>query len=92
MRIPPVTWSIALCVAAAFARAQQPNQQPKTPPPAAVLTWMAPVVVERARDDGTTERFAATQELVLQEGWNVLALCRSADLQRWREGERAVET
>jgi len=60
--------------------------------PAAVLTWMAPVVVERARDDGTTERFAATQELVLQEGWNVLALCRSADLQRWREGERAVET
>jgi len=43
MRIPPVTWSIALCVAAAFARAQQPNQQPKTPPPAADLDLLSTI-------------------------------------------------
>src|SRR5262245_22739414 len=40
MRIKPVTWSIALCVAAAaMARAQQP----KTPPPAAALDLLSTI-------------------------------------------------
>src|SRR5262245_62128060 len=39
MRIPPVTWSFALCVAAAAARAQQP----KAPPPAADLDLLSTI-------------------------------------------------
>ncbi|MGE3174718.1 MAG: chloride channel protein [Planctomycetota bacterium] len=56
--------------------------------PAAVGAWMAPVTVQRPGEDGATQRVAATQELVLQEGWRVLALCRSDALQRWRSGAR----
>lgn len=55
--------------------------------PEQVLQWLTPVLVEHPREDGATARQAATQELVLQEGWQMLALCRSDDLQRWRDGQ-----
>lgn len=45
--------------------------------------WLVPVLVIR-RDDEGERRLAATPGLVLQEGWRLLALCRSTDLKRWR--------
>ena len=53
---------------------------------AMALAWLAPLTVERLTDDGVVERLAATQDLVLRQGWSLVALCRSAELQRWREG------
>jgi hypothetical protein len=57
--------------------------------PPAVLSWMAPLVVEH-QDGDVVERLAATQELVLQEGWRIRALCRSDELARWRSGGTAA--
>jgi CIC family chloride channel protein len=54
--------------------------------PESALAWLAPLTVERLTDDGVVERLAATQDLVLRQGWSMVALCRSAELQRWREG------
>lgn len=58
--------------------------------PDSVLTWLAPLTLERRRDDGTIERLAATQELVVQQGWQMVALCRSNELKTWRSGSAAA--
>ncbi len=60
--------------------------------PDAVLSWMTPIVAEHQLEDGTTERLAATQPLVLAEGWDLLVLCRSEELAHWRGGGSADES
>jgi CIC family chloride channel protein len=76
----PVGWEIAELQVPAEWQGLAIDNLPET-----VLSWMAPLVVEH-EDGDSVERLAATQELVLQEGWRIRALCRSVDLQRWRSG------
>ena len=52
--------------------------------PANVLTWFTPVLVLRKGADGAIARVPATPEVVLHEGEELLALCRSDDLRRFR--------
>ncbi len=59
--------------------------------PVSALAWMAPLTVESPTDDGTTLRLGATQDIVLQQGWRMVALCRSVDLQNWRNGIAAPD-
>ncbi len=59
--------------------------------PETALAWMAPLTIERLTDDGAVERLAATQDLVIRQGWSLVALCRSAELQRWREGAAQLD-
>lgn len=54
--------------------------------PVSALAWMAPLTVERRAADGAIERLGATQDLVVQQGWTMVALCRSAELLSWRNG------
>ena len=48
--------------------------------------WMVPVLVIQQGPDGE-ERLPAAQEHVLQQGQQLLALCRPGELQRWRNAE-----
>jgi CBS domain-containing protein len=52
--------------------------------PQTALAWMAPLTIERLTDDGAIERLAATQDLVVAQGWSMVALCRSDELANWR--------
>ncbi len=52
--------------------------------PPTALAWMAPLTIERLTDDGAIERLAATQDLVVGQGWSMVALCRSNELANWR--------
>lgn len=59
--------------------------------PESALAWMAPLTVERLGDDGTIQRLAATQDLVVKQGWSMVALCRSEALQRFHSGSAATD-
>jgi CIC family chloride channel protein len=56
--------------------------------PADVQAWLVPMVVTVTDGNGTATRVPATQELVLHEGQQMLALCRNEDLRRWQQEQR----
>jgi CIC family chloride channel protein len=58
--------------------------------PENVLSWLAPLTLEHRGEDGTIERLAATQDLVVKQGWQMVALCRSPELQSWRAATAAA--
>ena len=58
--------------------------------PPDVLTWLAPVLVTLETPEQGFVRAPATQELVVHTGQQLLALCRTEDLQRWRSGSTQV--
>ena len=55
--------------------------------PEDVLRWLCPMYVETKTREGKVERVGATQELVVEQGWKMLALCRSTDLQNWPQAD-----
>lgn len=83
----PAGWEIAEIVVPAEWHELAIDNLPETE-----LAWMAPLTVERPGADGAVERLAATQEVVVQQGWRMVALCRSAELEKWRADRDGDET